>query len=697
MKSRKFTILCILSLTSGFYLFSQGQENNFASDSLKRAYYNTHDNHEKVEILSTLIGSFKNDELDSTLYYCQLLMNLGNSINHPTANTMAISKVGKVMSLKGMHDTAIACTNNALNKIDNLNHQEKVKVYQNAGYSYFHNKDYITALEHYHNAVSVLKTMEEKDIGALVKLLITTGRVYSRADVNEKALEQFLEALRYEDHPDITEEIKGVLFNNVASQYAILKNYEKAVFYGNKAYNIDLKVNDVPGQIMALGNLGKTYGEAGEIEQAGKSLHHAYELAKKHEVNQFIPALAISLNKFYQSTGRLDEAKIYLETSIKWALKVERPNELIFAYVEMAHLHIKTKNYSVAKQYLEKGSTLIDEERSSNTLLKYYKTTSTLDSILGDYQNSLINHHLAMKYQNHLFNEKKSMAINELELRYQTDIKDKEINTLKKENKLQLVVNDEQQKAFIALIIAIATLTLLSVLLFYGYRTKQRSVKVIRSQKEIIEEQNAENKLLVKEMHHHVKNNLQIMHSLLNTQKIMFSEDDRARSIIRESQNRIKSIALIYENLYQSGSYIMVNADGYFQELLYHIQKSFSEEKHNMELKTFIADEKMTMALAVPLGLIMNELMSNSYKYAFSNIKNPELEINFVKMEEENTYLLEVVDNGVGLPEGFNIETSKSFGLQMVNGLAQQLDGSMKVNNENGTRFKIVVKDLRQG
>ncbi|MEL7006079.1 MAG: sensor histidine kinase, partial [Bacteroidota bacterium] len=223
-------------------------------------------------------------------------------------------------------------------------------------------------------------------------------------------------------------------------------------------------------------------------------------------------------------------------------------------------------------------------------------------------------------------------------------------------------------------------------ILFNRYRLKQKSMKVI-------EQKSRENATLVQEMHHRVKNNLQIMLSLLGTQSNLIN-DSEARKLILESQNRIKSMALIHKNLYQSGSLVMVKADHYFDEIARNILSSFDNNEHNVALKTDIANQEISMAVAVPLGLILNELLTNSIKYAFNGTKDAELVVSFTKAEKDSSYCLRVEDNGKGLPEDFNIATSNSFGLKLVEGLIHQLNGSLEIVRNVGTCFDIYFKDL---
>ncbi len=204
-----------------------------------------------------------------------------------------------------------------------------------------------------------------------------------------------------------------------------------------------------------------------------------------------------------------------------------------------------------------------------------------------------------------------------------------------------------------------------------------------------------EKEILLKEIHHRVKNNLQIISSLLylNSKKI---KDNESLVIFKESQNRIKSIALVHERLYQSKDLGKIDFKEYITRLTSDLFNSFSSYASLINLNLDIENIFISVEVAVPLGLITNELISNSLKYAFPNKENlankPEIKICFNKCEN-NELILEISDNGIGMPEGFDLKTSQSLGLQLVETLINQLDGIKELDMNNGIMVRIKFKD----
>jgi two-component sensor histidine kinase len=198
---------------------------------------------------------------------------------------------------------------------------------------------------------------------------------------------------------------------------------------------------------------------------------------------------------------------------------------------------------------------------------------------------------------------------------------------------------------------------------------------------------------LLQEIHHRVKNNLQIVSSFLSLQSSL-SEHSVVKSELRDSRDRIKAMALLHETLYAAKNIGKIDPAQYFNSVVRSLSKSY--RSRNQEIETSIhVDEEISdvdMDFAIPCGLIINELVSNSYKYAFPDLKGS-INISLTKRGENGVELV-VKDNGIGLPAGLNLEDLESLGLQIVYMLTEQMDGSVEIKNDNGTEFKIDLKSV---
>lgn len=204
-----------------------------------------------------------------------------------------------------------------------------------------------------------------------------------------------------------------------------------------------------------------------------------------------------------------------------------------------------------------------------------------------------------------------------------------------------------------------------------------------------------EKEVLLKEIHHRVKNNLQIISSLLNLQS-HYIEDPKALEMFRESQDRLKSMALIHEMLYQSKEIAKIEFNEYVRNLLSMVYRSHSPTSKAIKLDVQVDPVFLSMDIAVPVSLILNEMVSNSLKHAFKDRNAGMVKIRF-KKEENGRFLLVVSDNGVGLPRDFSLENTPSLGLRLVKILTDQLGGNLTFRSEVGTELRVDFGEVSLG
>lgn len=204
-----------------------------------------------------------------------------------------------------------------------------------------------------------------------------------------------------------------------------------------------------------------------------------------------------------------------------------------------------------------------------------------------------------------------------------------------------------------------------------------------KTAKEALDEKN----ILISELHHRVKNNLAIISGLFSL-KLNDSLHEDAKNVLLESRNRVRSMALIHNRLYKSDSLTSVNFGEYAKELISEINASYPTIANSVKISTDINDVSLTINSAIPCGLILNELLTNSYKHAFKDKTDRQIHVSFEK--ENSTILMRVKDNGIGLPP--NYKEKQSLGVTVIESLSEQLDGNFNFSNNNGTCFELKFK-----
>jgi two-component sensor histidine kinase len=246
-----------------------------------------------------------------------------------------------------------------------------------------------------------------------------------------------------------------------------------------------------------------------------------------------------------------------------------------------------------------------------------------------------------------------------------------------------------------------ALLLILLLVSYNRYRIKKRINYLLQLQKEAIDYKNLElqqlnhsqtkllneKEWLLKEIHHRVKNNLQMAMSLLNTQSY-FLENEKAIAAIQQSRNRMYAMSLIHQRLYQSDNLELIDMSRYIPELVEYIKDSYLGNGP-IFFETRVDPIRLDVAQAVPIGLVVNEVVTNSIKYAFPDRIGGMIRV-LLQQVLEDRVLLEIADDGVGLGEGFDLRSKRSMGMLLIDSLNQQLDGRLEIKSRHGLVISIV-------
>lgn len=265
--------------------------------------------------------------------------------------------------------------------------------------------------------------------------------------------------------------------------------------------------------------------------------------------------------------------------------------------------------------------------------------------------------------------------------------------TLLKQSQKQKLEN-ERQKSELSIVISILSFLLffITIILFWQRNKKEKMLEErnqeITRQRDDIKQRDQEKALLLKEIHHRVKNNFQIVSSLLELQSSSI-KDAEAKALVKEGKNRINSMALIHKKLYENDN-LKMHFDEYISKLVNDLSVMYNKTDL-IEVNISVPQTSFDIDTAIPLGLIINELVTNALKYGMTNEK-PKLSIS-ITHNTETEFLLKIRDNGMGVSEDWDITKSKSLGLNIVSGLSKQLNGNFNFVNDNGAVFLVTFKD----
>jgi len=481
--------------------------------------------------------------------------------------------------------------------------------------------------------------------------------------------------------------------NHLGLTYYYLRNDQKALDYWLEAKEIAERYKDASYLQTILANIATVYVRMKRFDEGIAVLEEMVRKYPPNDVQMKLRVPYILFNTYYDNQ-QYAKAEPYFKQLYKFHqdLPKEDPNQ-IYLYRSIIRKLIKDKNYVVAERFLKEHQQQSLQQKNLLALSQLHRLWFDVDSALNKPWSAITHYKTYKQLSDSILNNDKTKQISGLEIEFQTEQKDKDIALLSQKNQLQKerIENDGKQKLLFigGLVVAAAFVGLI----YNRYRLKKRSNLILEQKQEEINTQNellrkilGEKEWLLREIHHRVKNNLQIVISLLNTQSAYLDNAD-ALVAIRNSQNRMHAMSLIHQKLYQSDNLAEIDMKWYIKELVDYMMECFgTEKKIKFELAT---DEvKLDVAQAVPLGLILNEAISNTIKYAFPEGRTGKVKIGFLSTENKECKL-SISDNGVGLPEDFDMDDTESLGMSLMTGLTDQLNGQIKLWNETGLTLEV--------
>lgn len=375
-------------------------------------------------------------------------------------------------------------------------------------------------------------------------------------------------------------------------------------------------------------------------------------------------------------------------------------------YEPLGALYVKMGQYSKALYYLE---ALTADSNKLFFPLKDQREVQLLlfkvDSARGEFVSAIRHYKLHKLLNDSIFNDTRNKHEEELKIRYETEKKDDDINLLRQNNKIGAITLHQTRFAKNIFIAGVIILFILLGLLYSRYLLKLRSNRLLQDQRDETNQAYArleqllnEKEWLVKEIHHRVKNNLQMIMSLIDVQSYHL-EDKHAILALHNLNHRMRAIALIHQRLYQTEGMTLVNMKSYIPELVSY----FNEEMHQgngfnvlprVRFELYVEDIQLDVSQSVAIGLILNEVVTNSVKHAFEGRETGLISIRMTE-EGENIHLT-VADNGRGLVNASGIDKNKSMGFQLISRLTGQLKALLTVENRDGLITTIKFrKELR--
>jgi two-component sensor histidine kinase len=398
--------------------------------------------------------------------------------------------------------------------------------------------------------------------------------------------------------------------------------------------------------------------------------------------------------RFYNDVKDVNGALRYYNKVLKIDKKAVDLTFYNVAYLlcnnEMAMIYLKTKQIAEAGKYMNNSIAIIKNATTPlqpGYYINFYSDLYKYDIATGNYQAAVKDLERRDKIQDSLFTANKDQQISELNVQYQTFQKEQSIKDLHSQSAVQQARLDKANLQRNITIGGILVMILISALFYRNYRQKQAANNIITHKNDLLQHLLTEKEWLLKEVHHRVKNNLHTVICLLESQA-QYLENDALKAI-ENSQHRIYAMSLIHQKLYQSDDIKTIDMAEYIPELVKSLEEGFDTSdqiKFNLKIDPINLD----ISHAIPLGLIINEAVTNSIKYAFPDARKGEISISM--FNNGDLIKLELADNGIGIPDIHSEDEPESMGLRLMKGLSEDIDAEIGFKVDNGTRIMIVFK-----
>jgi two-component system, sensor histidine kinase PdtaS len=398
----------------------------------------------------------------------------------------------------------------------------------------------------------------------------------------------------------------------------------------------------------------------------------------------------LALSKAYSGIKQYDQAEKYMLQADVLEKKLESfigPLNKGFVTKGEGLLYFKEHQYAKAKLFF--GRYLADPSKMKGALVNeidVYQDLIGIDSVFHDPVSGVNDYRIYTQLLDSNFRVSKLRQAEELQVKYLTEEKENQITVLNQQAELQQADVRHANLVRDLTIGALIVLLIIAGLLYKQNTLKQRSNEVISQKNGQLQHLVTEREWLLKEIHHRVKNNFQTVMDLLGIQSI-YLKNDVAIAAISDSQRRINAMSLIHQRLYQTENLSAIYMPDYINELIHYLRDSFNIN-NRIRFDLQIEPIKLELAQCIPLSLILNEAITNAFKYAFPNDRKGVISIS-LRVIPTHHLLLSIEDNGIGLPAEFSGRKHDSMGVNLIRGLSADLEAELTINGEQGTKVAV--------
>jgi two-component sensor histidine kinase/Tfp pilus assembly protein PilF len=546
-------------------------------------------------------------------------------------------------------------------------------VLNNIGLVHYSQGDYVQCLEYYNRSANILR--EIGDSMKIALILMNTGILYKKQALYDKATANLLEAANYFEAIGQDRSFASCL-NTLANIQTDLGFFEDAFKYHFKALTIREKTGDTKGVAGSLNNIGSVYKSMDSLRKALEYYNKSLTIKNEIDDKALIASTLANIGEVYFLLNDYKNAEGKFVESFDLRSAINDRNGILSVSNKIAELYLKTGQTNKARTFLDNGYKIAKESQSNELSMDNFRLRSQLFLKNNNLDEAIKNFMLYDSVKTIILNKEKVKALTELRIKYETEKNESEIKNLNMIRETQAGKIDAQTKMQRALMFGLTMFLILTLVVFRAYRQKRKSNIQIRT--------------LMQERQHRAKNNLQIIAELLGLQSA-YLEHEQAKGAVKSGENRMQAVSLIDKMLYQNPDDTQIEMNEYTHKLVSNLAFLFDGKGRKVNINLHVGHFLLDAAKATPLGLILNELITNSFKYAFQECLSPELKIELLKNEGKQIMLI-YSDNGPGLNKEIELSKINSLGLKLIHSLSRQLKGVLVIENRDGFYCNLTFK-----
>lgn len=595
-------------------------------------------------------------------------------------------------------DSTILLTDSALGLAYVLKHDfGKMKCLSLLGMMYTGNSEFSRARDTLQKGLAIAKKINSKR-----GIATTSGRlglVYQQMGYYREALKFHRVAVKlYEEQG--TKNGIPVAYNNIAIVYNSLGDSAAAMHSYRKALAHAEAIGKTRLIIKTNTNISYLYNKRRLLDSALVYQQKALDTAQAHGFLLEEAHVRSAISQTMRLKKQFNSAMHELEQVMPIFQKLNIPYRVAATHVYMGHIKLLQNRPRSAVTDLQEAVRIAEDINAHEIKKSALFHLSDAYQRTGRTQAALDAFRAYHDIESQLENEEIRAELEQVKTKFQVERKDKELAqlTLRLEQerfayeeqqitlaKRELELNRSRNRAglFVGLGIGLA---LIVVFLLVKFRDNRRHTALLQDKQALTATSLAEKEMLLDEIHHRVKNNLQLVFNMLDLQSRSLA-DQNAQKALKDSMHRVSTMALLHQKLYQEDLVGGVRMPDYVDQLLHSLYLSYRDQEHEVAVEVDVQDMVLDIDTTIPLGLIINELVTNSFKYAFRDRVSGHLRVGL--HQGEGNLLLEVRDNGPGMPEA--ALKKGNFGMRMVRSLARQVKAQMEVQNDRGTTVRLRI------